>query len=329
MVKININTNTLLALLLTAVFLINGCSRIDTSILGTNAFVNDQAFGTITQQFDEVQETLGINYVRVLYNWNDQVQPNPSSSPNFGFYDEIAASLPSGMDALVILNGLPSWMSNPENWIDDDPRATFVKLWVEPVIKRYQANSRIIGWEIWNEPNQSSNPDNTTLNIVSSPANYVAMLSAAYTTAKSINPDKLVVSAAVTAINEDFPHALNYNKGMAKAGAQQFADRWGVHYYSTEFIHVLVPGGVKDFLNSLTIPIWITESGQKGWDKQLQYAEEVWPFLQKEINNIERLYQYQFTEDTPAETTYGLRNLTAGKEYSDLYDYLKKQAAKN
>lgn len=313
-------------ILLSIILALVSCTTIDTSILGTNAFVNDQQFGTISQQFDEVKNTLGLKYVRVLFNWNDQVQASPTSSINYSFYDDIVASLPPAMDALVILNGLPSWMSNSANWINGDPRETFVQSWVKPVVQRYASKSAIVGWEIWNEPNQESNQDNTTLGIVNSPANYVALLKSAYQTAKSITPDKFVITAAVTSINEDFPNALNYNKGMASSGAQSYADKWGVHYYSTEFAHFFLPGGVKDFLNSLTLPVWITESGQKGWNQQLQYAKEVWPLLQKEINNVERLYQYQFTEDTPASTTYGLRNLTSGEEYSNLYDYLKEKA---
>lgn len=313
------------AALIATLLCLFSCGTIDRSILGTNAFVNDPQFGTVAQQFTEVQSTLGINYVRVLFYWNDQIQATPTSPLNFNFYDDIIQSLPSGMDALVILNGLPSWMSDPANWINGDPRETFVKLWVEPVVQRYSAKSGIVGYEIWNEPNQASNSQNTTLGLTNSPANYTAMLSSAYQTVKSISPNALVVSAAVTSINEDYPNSLNYNKGMASAGAQKYADRWGVHYYSKEFLHLLAPRGVKSFLNSLTIPIWITESGQKGWNQQLQYAEEVWPFLQKEINNIERLYQYQFTDSSPVDTSYGMRNAASGADsYSNLYDYLKK-----
>lgn len=304
-----------------------GCSSIDTDILGTNAFVNDPQFGTISQQFDEVQNTLGLQYVRVLFNWNDQIQPTPQSPQNFSFYDDIIANIPAGMKAEIILNGLPSWMSSSSNWINNNPRTTFVQLWVTPVLNRYKGKAQIEAWEIWNEPNMESNQDNTTLAIVDSPQNYVEMLTAAATVVRSTDPGKLVISAATTSINQGWPDAFKYNKGMKSAGAASVADIWGVHYYGKDYFRIFEPGGIKDFLNSLPIPIWFTESGQKGYNEQLQYAQETWPLLQNNIKKTQRIYQYQFTEDTPASSTFGLRNLTPNEEYSNLYNWLKDEHA--
>jgi hypothetical protein len=106
---------------------------------------------------------------------------------------------------------------------------------------------------------------------------------------------------------------------MRDAGAQVFLDRWAVHYYGRQFENVRRDGGVSDFLNGLSTPIWVTESGAQGVNEQLKYGEEVWPFLREEIPSIERIYIYQFAEATPADVTYGLRNLTPGLELSDLY----------
>jgi hypothetical protein len=82
-------------------------------------------------------------------------------------------------------------------------------------------------------------------------------------------------------------------------------------------------GGVADFLNGLPKPIWITESGAQGVNSQLEYGERVWPFLTDKIPGIERIYQYQFAEATPADVTYGLRNLSGDLPVSDLYVHLR------
>ena len=296
---------------------------IDTSRLGTNAFANDARFGSPASQLAEVRDTLQLGFVRMLFAWSDSVQPAPGAAPNFGFYDQLAAAIPAGIDAIVVLTGVPSWMSNSANWSSGDPRATFVDLWVRRVASRYASNGRIIGWQIWNEPNTPGNPDNVVLDVADNPGNYVELLARAFSTVKDISPGKRVINAATTAINQNFPESLDYNRAMRDVGARDFTDVWAVHYYGKQYENVVRDGGVRDFLNGLGKAIWLTESGEQGVNQQLEYGERTWPFLIDKIPGIERIYQYQFTEATAAESTYGLRNLTPGALVSDLYVYLK------
>ena len=299
---------------------------IDTNRLGVNAFVNDARFGSISSQFKEIRDTLRLRYVRVLFTWDNNVQPTPTSTPNFSFYDDIAAKLPEGVEALVVLTGVPSWMSNSANWIEGNPRTTFAERWVRSVAQRYGTNSRIVGWEIWNEPNVSGGQvgsENEIMGFSANAVNYVEMLARSYSISKDIAPGKLVLNAATTAINQNYPGSLNYNRDMRDASALSFTDRWNVHYYGKQYENVVRPGGVADFLNGLPKPIWITESGAQGFDKQLEYGQRVWPFLIDKIPGIERIYQYQFTEASPADVTYGLRNLSGNFPISDLYVYLR------
>jgi hypothetical protein len=296
--------------------------------MGVSAFVNDQRFGTIRAQLREVRQTLGIRHIRVLFAWNDDVQPSPTSPPNFSFYDDIVSAIPSGTDALVIVTGVPSWMQDRRNWIGGNPRATFVELWAKKIFQRYGARGRISSWQIWNEPNMDENPDNVLLEINNSPANYVELLGLAYSASRQVAPRKKVVAAATTAINQDFPDTLQYNEEMQANGAESVSDIWAIHYYGTGFENVIFPGGIASFLNGVTKPIWLTESGAKGINAQRNYVERVWPFLGRFIPGIRRYYLYQFTEATPAESTYGLRNLTARLTVSDLYIYLRDRQAK-
>jgi hypothetical protein len=308
-----------------AIDLIEGVPRkdIDTTRLGTNAFVNDPRFGTISEQFLRIRDTLRLNFVRVLFEWNDGVQASPNASPNFSFYDQILDNVPAGMDVLVIVTGIPSWMSNSANWVENNPRTTFAERYARRIFQRYGNHPRVVGFQIWNEPNMSVNSQNVTLGFVNSPENYVEMLARSYSLAKSLAPSKLVLNAATTAINQDFPQTLDYNRGMRDAGAQSFVDRWAIHYYGRQFENVITSGGVQDFLNGLSKGIWVTESGAQGVNSQLEYGERVWPFLRDRIPGIERIYQYQFAEPTDPAVTYGLLNLSQNAPVSDLYIWLR------
>ncbi len=304
---------------------ITGVERkpIDTQYLGINAFVNDSRFGSIEGQFLEVRDKLKLSFVRVLFNWDSNVQPTPSSAINFSFYDDIVAAIPSGVDALVVVTGLPNWMSDSKNWIQSNPRTTFVESFFRQVVNRYGDSARIIGWQVWNEPNMISNSDNLLLDIGENPENYLELLARAYSLSKEVAPNKLIVNAATTAINQNFPESLDYNEALASAGMENFIDRYAVHYYGRQFENVVRGGGVADFLNDRSKPIWITESGAQGVNSQLAYGEQVWPFLREKISGIERIYVYQFTESTPAASTYGLRNPSAESPVSDLYVFLR------
>ena len=292
---------------------------IDTSRTGVNAFVNDAAFGSIDAQFSEVKSTLNIDFVRVLFAWSDEVQPSPESTPNFSFYDDIASSIPSGVDALAVLTGLPAWMSASANWLNGDARATFVELWVKPVMTRYAGRNRIKGWQIWNEPNQP-NSNNELLQVANSPENYLEMLARAYDFSKSLN-GKLVLNAATTAIAQNFPDTLNYNRDLISMGVLDVCDIYAIHVYGKQYENYVRDGGVIDTLSAVTKPMWITESGAQGAGAQRAYVEEVWPFLQERIPQIDRIYYYQFTENTPAATTYGLKSYSG--VISDLYTFLR------
>ena len=94
--------------------IVTGVERkpIDTQRLGVNAFVNDSRYGSIQGQFLEVRDQLKLSFVRVLFNWDSNVQPTPTSEINFSFYDDIVAALQNGVDALVVVTGLPNWMSD-------------------------------------------------------------------------------------------------------------------------------------------------------------------------------------------------------------------------
>ena len=296
---------------------------IDTRTLGVNAFANDARFGSINAQYREVSNTLRLRYIRILMHWGDAVQSSPTAKINFSFYDDLVKNIPPGVKAVIVLTGLPSWMENSQNWVGGDPRRTFVAKWVAPVAKRYRAKSRVEGFQIWNEPNDAANPDNSVLDVSTKPENYLAMLRLARTSVKRTNRKKLLVSAATTAIAQNFPETLEYNQALKALGQEAVADIWAVHFYGSSYERVLIPGGVGDFMRTLSRPIWITESGKQGVLEQREYAERTWPFLKEEVPKIRRIYMYQFTDELPAENSWGLRTLDPSGLISDLYIYLR------
>lgn len=303
--------------------IIEGIERkaIDTSRMGINAFGNKAQFGSACAQFAEVRNTLRLNFIRVLVQWNDAVQPGANAPINFSFYDSLINCIPAGVDALVVVAGLPSWMSDSANWIEGNPRTTFVERWVRPVTTRYANNSRVIAWQIWNEPNRDVDRDNAVLDVLNSPANYVEMLARAYSVAKDIAPSKLVINAATTSLIQNFPDTLNYNQELKDSGIESFTDVYAIHYYGEQF-EKFIPRG-RDFLQSLSKAIWITESGKQGFNRQLAYVETVWPYLREQIPAIDRIYYYQFASETGADSAFGLLNTSAETPVSDLYLFLR------
>lgn len=294
---------------------------IDISKTGVNNFFVDNQFGTIATQYSDIKSTLGLSYVRVLFAWSDQVQPTPTSALDFSFYDNIINTVPAGVDILVVVAHTPAWMSDSANWINGDPRATWVERWLKPTLQRYANKPGIVGWEVFNEPNVLTVASDNSLGI-SSAANYYDLLQKSAPVIRSIDPTSLVVIAATTSIQQDYPRSLDYNKQLKDLGAEQLVDVWNVHYYGEQFEKVVEKNGVANFLNSIDKPIWVTESGIQG-SSQLAYVETTWPFLQEKIPGIERIYYYQYGDTVPVSQNFGLRTTDSQFPVSDLYIYLR------
>ena len=148
------------------------------------------------------------------------------------------------------------------------------------------------------------------------------MLALAYSEKQSLGVKKLILNGATTGIAQNFPSTLNYNKAIISNGINNFVDIFAIHYYGNNFENVLIDDGVRDFLNGLGKEIWITESGIRGYNKQLEYVETVFPFLRDKIDGINRIYYYQYASEENADQAFGLRNLSEENPVSDLYKLL-------
>lgn len=328
--------------LYTLLFILLGCSdagdllgialdppsrkTIDTSLVGVNNFFVNREFGSTDEQYSEIRNTLGIRFIRILVAWTDAVQPSPNSNPDFNFYDSIVSRIPPGVDVLITVAHTPGWMADPANWINGNPRETWVKRWLEPVARRYGSAGGVVGFEIFNEPDLIVVASDNALGL-ELPENYFQMLQFGSAAIRVNAPGKLVLNAATASIQQDFPAHLDYNKKLRDLGAVNLVDVWNVHYYSKSYENVVISNGVASFLNSLGKPIWVTESGQQGPTEQLAYVETAWPFLKDEIPNIQRFYYYQFGETVqPVTNNYGLRTTDSSFPVSDLYVHLRDRA---
>lgn len=298
---------------------------IDISRTGVNNFFNDSSFGSTEAQFSEIRDTLGLRFVRVLFAWTNDVQRRPSSTVSFALFDQIVSSIPPGVDILVVVAHSPDWMADSSNWTRGNPRVTWVEEWLTPLVNRYRGVPGIIGWEVWNEPDRTLFAGDAALGL-EDPQNYLELLALSSARIRASDPGKLVVIAATESIQQQFPTRLNYNKELQNFGAEDLVDVWNVHYYGESFESVVTDNGVKDFLNSLRRPIWITESGEQGPNKQLPYVETAWPFLREEIPGIDRIYYYEFGSTAPLEANYGLRTGDAAFPVSDLYIHFRDNA---
>lgn len=296
---------------------------IDRSKVAVNNFFVNPEFGSISDQFSDIRNTLKINRVRILFAWTDGVQSSPDAPLNYSFYDSIISQIPSGVAVDIVLAHTPSWMTNSANWTrDGNPRLTFVDRWVRPTVQRYANVGSVEAWEVWNEPDAVTVPSDAALGLTD-PANYAEMLAYASNVIRDNDRSALIVMAASQSIQQNFPTNLNYNKSLRDLGVENFVDVWNVHYYGTRFESVVTENGVADFLNSIGKTIWVTESGEQGPNDQLAYVETAWPFLTEKIPGIQRFYYYQYSGTEPAELNYGLRTTDPALPVSDLYVYLR------
>lgn len=295
---------------------------IDQTKVGVNNFFVDNEFGSISEQYKDISQTLGVHYVRVLFAWTDGVQPTPSSSFNVSFFEQILDQAPSNVDILITVAHTPSWMANSSNWESGDPRTEWINRWFKPLVQHFANHPRVIGWEVWNEPNLTVVPSDAVLGLTE-PENYLDLLQQGANVVRANDPTKLVVMAATSSINQNFPTAFNYNKSLRDAGVENYTDVYNIHYYGTSYESVVSSGGIADFLNGMGKPIWVTESGEQGPNNQLAYVEKTWPFLSEKIDGIQRFYYFEYGETVPAESNFGLRTTDSNFPVSDLYINLR------
>jgi polysaccharide biosynthesis protein PslG len=115
------------------------------------------------------------------------------------------------------------------------PRMRDFSAFIDTFVRRYRG--RIAAIQVWNEPNLKG--EWATGNTVN-PAEYVQLLEAAYSSAKTADPNIIVLAAPLATNNETLAYAGNLNEvdylqGMYDAGAASYFDAMAANAYGTTF----------------------------------------------------------------------------------------------
>jgi hypothetical protein len=283
---------------------------------GLNCFFNQPTLGTIEEQVRDINQ-LDCHDLRVMFDWNDDVQEMPTDEIFWGFYDDIVNKTKDHCQILIVLTGCPTWNRfAPSSEVARQKYLDYIKL----VVDRYSDFSHVIGFQIGNEPNSRHFPENKIYNFLD-PLEYANFLILASKHIREISPKKLVINAATTSIIQNYPQTLDYNRALISADILQHVDFFAFHYYGTGFFNFHRPNGIKNFLRSIDIPLVCTEIGHPEPEVANYYAQTTLPYLLENVPHILDFYWYQY--DGGGETgSYGLRN-SITKKKSPLYNTLK------
>ncbi len=173
-------------------------------------------------------QALGFHWVKLQMPWKD-VEPSPGNY-QWGMWDDvIGAYSGAGIKVLLSIPKAPDWArpAGDDRSVEGPPAdySTFARFLGE-VTQRYKGRVQAI--EVWNEQNLWYEGGGSPM----PPANYVAMLSAAYQAIKAADPNMIVVSGAPTPAGDVGGKAIddiNYLSAMYAAGLKNVSDAIGAH----------------------------------------------------------------------------------------------------
>lgn len=182
-----------------------------------------------TRQYDAIRNA-GFRAIRLHVEW-PLIEPAPGRYI-WGATDAlIDNAVQRGIEVLGVVTYTPSWAATAEGrgFLHPHPAsaaqfAEFIRLAAE----RYRGKIRY--WEIWNEPNVVTHwaprPDVPL---------YVAMLKAAYTELKAVDPGNFVVTGGTspTVDADDKMSPVTFVSKLYEHGGGDYFDALGMHPYST------------------------------------------------------------------------------------------------
>lgn len=179
----------------------------------------------------EQMKSTGVTSVRLDASWW-WGQPNGPGSFDWGPLDQVMSAIQQvGLTADLIIDGCPAWaaVSGQAGNMDAAPAsASAYATWAGAVAQRYGGEGAKY-FEIWNEPNIQEfwqpSPN---------PAAYTAMLQAAYSAIKAVDPSAIVLSGGLAAaVDSDNSYSpITFLQDMYADGAGGNFDGLGLHPYS-------------------------------------------------------------------------------------------------
>lgn len=256
---------------------------------GVNTFFEQEADPAQVDRAMGMIRAAGITWIRQQFPWEDieiaakgDFWDHRWDRDAWEKYDTIVALAEQhGLEIIARLDNPPAWsraMGNAEGWSLAPPdNLDDYGDFVAAVVGRYRG--RIRYYQIWNEPNIYPEWGDQPAD----PAGYVALLQTAYTRAKAIDPDCVIIAAGLAQTTEETPWEfgprnvsdLIYLEEMYHAGAQGYFDVMGAMIYGlwtgpndqrvsrdrSNFARVQLLREIMVRHGDAAVPIWATEVG--------------------------------------------------------------------
>ncbi|UCC86365.1 MAG: PD40 domain-containing protein [Anaerolineales bacterium] len=213
---------------------------------------------------------LGLGWAKSYVNW-ETVEPEPGQYRWVDPDNILSAFEGYGVHILMRVHGTPAWARPPGTFLSHPPDETAgFAHFMGALAARYKG--RVAAYEIWNEPNLNYEwgylePD---------PAEYTALLKAAYQAVKAVDSDALVISGGLATTGDGSSTAMGdlaFLQGMYDAGAGGYFDALGSHPYAfghdpdyqdpwgLSLSRVEQQREVMIANGDAQTPVWITEAG--------------------------------------------------------------------
>ncbi|CCF82755.1 conserved exported hypothetical protein [Nitrolancea hollandica Lb] len=205
----------------------------DVNPLGVNTFLNEEADPAKVVRTMDMIAAGGFTFVRQMFAWYE-IEPERDSyfdpvhnKSGWEKYDRIVdLATERNLDLIARLDKPPSWaregqpnldrfMAGPPN--DDADYAEFVAA----VVNRYRGRIHYI--QIWNEPNLEGEWGGQAID----PERFTRLLKAAYTAAKQVDPNIVVLMPGLAPTDQTGPTNLSdllFLQRMYNAGAKDYFD---------------------------------------------------------------------------------------------------------
>ncbi len=273
----------------------------DVNPYGVNAFLEQEVEASKREQAVAMIAAAGFHWIRQEFPWEDieihgkgdfedrRTVPHKSAWQK---YDEIVSLAQKyGLELIVRLSNPPAWsrasgdaggtLAPPDNFEDFGD-------FVAAVVSRYKGKVRY--YQIWNEPNIYPEWGERPV----SPEEYTKLLRVAYTRAKAVDPEVVIVAGALAATieNDLYPHGMSdliFLQRMYDAGAAPYFDIMSVQGYGLwsgpydrrmrpRVINYSRPIYIRDIMvknGDAQKPIWISEMN---WNA-IPLGHPAWPMF--------------------------------------------------
>ncbi|MEN6479366.1 MAG: hypothetical protein ABFD20_06980 [Anaerolineales bacterium] len=271
---------------------------------GVNTFFEQEADVAQVDRAMAMISAAGIDWIRQEFPWEDieisakgDFWDHRWNRSAWDKYDQIVALAEKhDLEIIARLDNPPGWsraVGNAEGWTLAPPDdLNDYGDFVEAVVTRYKG--RIRYYQIWNEPNIYPEWGDQAAD----PAGYVALLQVAYTRAKAVDPDCVIIAAGLAQTTEETdwiyePRNVSdivYLEAMYAAGAQGYFDVMGAMAYGlwtgphdqrvsrdrANFGRVQLLREIMVAHGDASVPIWATEIGwnalPEGWQGAMPYG---------------------------------------------------------